>query len=374
MKYEITNDKGFDHIVVKDINGEDICILPLHFNLCFYGKRVDPNDPPRPSFYTYTEPDFQRKIETFVAKTDYAHYFIDLSYVDLGPTSDTFKKTSFKESKNVTFYLDPEQKERKALIKVLHETGSKADSENQEKAKYAHVNKEYKDKICVQDSYKKAVMAIIKDTQCLTGRPSYQESSSVFSSNYIQIKNMFASPDVRSANFVLYRLCVLLDKYSEGKNLTLISGSLTGSVIATAIASLMDRKNFYCCNIGPQFSIKKQSLPKRILSPEVRGRKYIYIFDIISLGTEIRSLNAMLSLNHARIVKCIGIASYIEPEKVAKTAAKIGDPIDEGNILNTIECLFFIGEASWGRGFELDFNDGILKDGNKTEYSGRTKK
>ena len=116
---------------------------------------------------------------------------------------------------------------------------------------------------------------------------------------------------------------------------------------------------------SPSIATRLPAWERRQATEKNRDKKFVYVFDVISLGTEIRILDSMLMMNGGGIESCIGISSYIEPEKVKRAVEKLGEHLDTSNILNKVKCLFYINETEFGKKFKLSFNDGVFEEGGK---------
>lgn len=153
------------------------------------------------------------------------------------------------------------------------------------------------------------------------------ESSGIYSSCYVNIKELFTKPD--DYNFIIFQM---VGKIAEGgeKIDALVSTSRNGAVLANILGWLLDKKVVHCTSLGPKYAIETDTIMKEIR----KGKKYLYVFDFICLGTEIKVLNALLGVRDAELVGGIGIANYI--------------PLDskyaQGNVLGRMTSLVSIME------------------------------
>lgn len=138
------------------------------------------------------------------------------------------------------------------------------------------------------------------------------DSSGVYCNMYINAKRLFTDPD--KYYLVIYLIvCMILENDQDID--AIVSASRNGANLASIIGWLVNKKVIHCTNLGPRFSLVTSSLHKDIR----KNKKYIYIFDFLCLGTEVKVLNALLSYKGAILVNGYGIANYISIEENEKT-------------------------------------------------------
>lgn len=151
-----------------------------------------------------------------------------------------------------------------------------------------------------QDESARIVRAL---TRSIT-REKPLESSGIYSNCYVNIKELFTKPD--DYNFIIFQMVGEIAR-SSGKFDALVSTSRNGAVLANILGWLLDKKVVHCTSLGPRYAIETDTINKEIR----KGKKYLYVFDFICLGTEIKVLNALLGVRDAELVGGIGIANYI---------------------------------------------------------------
>lgn len=151
----------------------------------------------------------------------------------------------------------------------------------------------------IQAHLEKIVASIVSDENPL----GLLASSSVYVSHYVNIKRLFMNPD--SLAIMIYymsRYIVTTGKEFEA----LVATSKNGAVLAGLLGRMTDKEVVCCVNIGPQYALPSSAV-ERIRS----GKRYLYIYDFICLGTEAKLLHALLASRSAILAGGIGVASYI---------------------------------------------------------------
>lgn len=134
----------------------------------------------------------------------------------------------------------------------------------------------------------------------------FLESSCVFSNKYVNIRKIFQKPE--AARFMLYSLSCKIKQLLGGVgDYKLICTSKTGAIIANIISHMLNIPVVYCVGVGPKFAVK----PEEIVGKVQEHEKYIYIFDFICMGTELKILSTFISDRKSRLICGVGPASYI---------------------------------------------------------------
>lgn len=161
---------------------------------------------------------------------------------------------------------------------------------------------EYETKFSV--IYKKLYARIlnsIKDS-CKDGEPLLLDSSGLYSNMYISVKKLFLTPN--DYYFVLYGMAIEVEKLGEFDSF--ISSSKNGAILANLLGSLLNKKVVHIQGVGPKYSMKFGNIQNEIK----RGKAYVYVFDFICTGTELKVLSALINSNDAYLVGGIGFARY----------------------------------------------------------------
>ena len=154
------------------------------------------------------------------------------------------------------------------------------------------------------------------------------DSSNVYCNTYVNMKKLFVNPDWY--NYIMFQLVQLIAPEINQVD-ALICASKNGANIASNLGWLFNKKVVYCMNLGPKFSVVRETLLNEIR----QEKKYAFIYDFICLGTELKTLNALVGVLGAKLIAGYGIANYIElPETTV-----------EGNILEKMHSVINLQEA-----------------------------
>lgn len=156
------------------------------------------------------------------------------------------------------------------------------------------------------------------------------DSSGVYCNMYINVKRLFTDPAQYS--FVIYHMVKMI-KECDIEADALVSASRNGANIASILGWLLDKKVIHCASLGPKFSLVSGSIDTEIR----KHKKYIYIFDFLCLGTEVKLLNALLNLKEAKLATGFGIANYRNLENVSQLS-----------VLAKISCLVDVQKENFG--------------------------
>lgn len=156
-----------------------------------------------------------------------------------------------------------------------------------------------------KEIYSKHIFDILRSNDVIeTGSVKFLDSSGIYSSTYIHINRIFYSFD--SYMFIIYELAKNVYDFGIDKIDALISTSKTGGVIATLVGKLLNKKVVHCLGLGP-----KNTEITNIFSRIRKEKSYFVVCDFICIGTEIKTLNTIVTLAKAKLIGGISIASYI---------------------------------------------------------------
>lgn len=144
---------------------------------------------------------------------------------------------------------------------------------------------------------------------CLDGKDGkfeFLESSCVFSTKYVNIRKIFRKPE--QEKFLLYCLaCRVKELAGEVINYKLVCTSKTGAILANIISQMINAPVVYCVEVGPKFAVKPDDIIEKVKEHE----RYVYIFDFICIGTELKILSTFISDKKSKLICGVGPASYI---------------------------------------------------------------
>lgn len=135
------------------------------------------------------------------------------------------------------------------------------------------------------------------------------ESTNVYSNMYFNVKSIFY--DTHILTLTIYKLCqIIMSRFNLSNIDYFISASHNGSVISSLVAHVLDKEYLYLINLGPQLNLHN----KEIINEIKKDKNYIFIYDFICLGTEIKIAKTIIELKEANLIGAIGISNYSKPE------------------------------------------------------------
>lgn len=153
--------------------------------------------------------------------------------------------------------------------------------------------------------YSKHIMEILQSNNVIeTGDIKFLDSSGIYSSTYIHINRIFYC--FNSYMFIIYELAKNIYDFGIDKIDALISTSKTGGVIATLVGKLLNKKVVHCLGLGP-----KNTSISNIFNKIRKDKSYYVVCDFVCIGTEIKTLNTIITLAGAKLIGGVSVASYI---------------------------------------------------------------
>lgn len=143
---------------------------------------------------------------------------------------------------------------------------------------------------------------------------TFLASSGVYANMYFNIKDLFYKPKLFS--LVTYLLCEKLNDIQD--EYILISASNTGGALANVLGKLMKKDVCFLRNLGPKASVKDRHLFDNITYDE----SYVFIYDFLCLGSELRLTEMLLKLKQSRIINAFGVADYRNSTALGNTSNK----------------------------------------------------
>lgn len=135
------------------------------------------------------------------------------------------------------------------------------------------------------------------------GKSYYLESAGIYSNVYVNVKKLFLYP--QESYFVLFGIAKkILNCFEEFD--AFISSSKNGAILANLLGALFNKKVVHIDGIGPQYSMRNGSVEQEIK----KKRRYLYVFDFICTGMEMKLLATLIKSNMAYLIGGIGIAQY----------------------------------------------------------------
>jgi len=147
---------------------------------------------------------------------------------------------------------------------------------------------------------------------CVDDNIRKQHSANLYVNRYINIKPIF--DDFPIFALTIYQLARIIHKEfrDEKGNLKfdhLVCSSRTGAAIATILSLLLEVKCAYLISVGPRMNLKDRDAFVGI----EENRRYLYIFDFISTGSEYKITEAILTSKNALLVGGAGYSMHLHP-------------------------------------------------------------
>lgn len=144
-----------------------------------------------------------------------------------------------------------------------------------------------------------------------TKKDVFLDSSNIYSNMYVDIKQLFYEP--KTFILSIYLLCNKISEYATIKHFDgFICASNNGSVIATSLSLLLNKASLHLMNLGPHLTIMDREIIDKICKDKV----YLFIYDFICLGTELKLVKTLATLRGAKVNASFGIASHKLPSRV----------------------------------------------------------
>lgn len=162
------------------------------------------------------------------------------------------------------------------------------------------------------NAYTKKILEALLSEDVYIDVNKYNESSNVYLSKYINIKKIYAKPDM--LNYCLYGLYRYVMKHNDEFE-CFVCTSNNGAVLATVLGAIFRKKVLYLLNLGPKIIINEKDLWRKI----EKNKKYLYVYDILCLGTELKILNVVLNMHRAELIGGIGIGRVLPIERYSQS-------------------------------------------------------
>ena len=154
-----------------------------------------------------------------------------------------------------------------------------------------------------KNAYKLIYGDILRDIEDTYDKdPIYLDSSGLYGNMYISSKKLFTKPE--SYFQILYGMALETEKIGEFDSF--ISSSKNGAILAGILGAMLGKKVVHIRGVGPRYSMYFGNIQKEIK----KGKSYVYVFDFVCTGTELKILSALVNANDAYLIGGVGIAEY----------------------------------------------------------------
>lgn len=149
------------------------------------------------------------------------------------------------------------------------------------------------------------VVRIVNEIMVEQGMKPYRlDSSNMYSSCYMSAKKLFV--EIEEFYFIIFSMAELV---YQCKNVdALVTSSKNGAVIAAILSDLLKIKEVHLLGVGPKYSMELGDSVDCIKE----GKRYVYIFDFMCTGTELKIVSALINSKKAILQDAVGISRYQE--------------------------------------------------------------
>ena len=170
----------------------------------------------------------------------------------------------------------------------------------------------YKEEGSSKTSIDKLINGIIANylLETSTSKDVFLDSSNVYSNMYVDIKQLFYEPNIYL--LAIYLLCKkIADQFHREHYDGFICASNNGSVLATSLSLLLNKPCVHLMNLGPHLTI----MDREIIDKIAEKKTYLFIYDFICLGTELKLVKTLATLRGAKVAASFGIANHLLPSR-----------------------------------------------------------
>lgn len=132
-------------------------------------------------------------------------------------------------------------------------------------------------------------------------------SSNIYTSFYMDIRKLFSKQN--NMNIFLYGLYKKVEAIKDYDYFVVVSNN--GAVIANILSYVFKKEVLYLLNLGPRMALSNKDLKSKIK----KNARYLYVYDFLCLGNELKILDMLLKINCAQLVYGIGVAQVLPSER-----------------------------------------------------------
>ncbi len=140
-------------------------------------------------------------------------------------------------------------------------------------------------------------------------------SSNIYASFYMDIKKLFSKKE--NMNVFLFGLYKKIELIKEYDYFVVVSNN--GAIMANILSYLFKKEVLYLLNLGPTIALSNRDLKSKIKT----NAKYLYVYDFLCLGNELKILDMLLKINGAQLTYGIGVAQLLSSERYERNGYKI---------------------------------------------------
>lgn len=139
-------------------------------------------------------------------------------------------------------------------------------------------------------------------------RETFIDSSNVYANKYLDVKKLFYKPHLY--NLAVYELCrIIYDNYQNSFD-KILCVSMNGAALGAQVSQILGKDLLLIMNLGPHLSLRDKEIFNKIR----KGVKYLFLGDMICMGTEIKLAKTIISIKDANWIGGVTIFKYLEPQ------------------------------------------------------------
>ena len=136
---------------------------------------------------------------------------------------------------------------------------------------------------------------------------TFIDSSNVFANKYLDVKKLFYKPNLN--NLAIYQISKSIYINHINSFDKILSVSMNGAALGAQVGQILGKDLLLIMNLGPHLSLRD----KEILNKIKKGMRYLFIGDMICMGTEIKLAKTIINLKDAKWAGGVTIFKYLEP-------------------------------------------------------------
>ena len=279
---------------------DNLSIIPMDFNVFFcsakeYKKNI------RYSKECVVSEIFFDELENFISESNKENISIDMKNVVSCP-KHLFRRLNIYNKRLIFFNVESE-KIKQLLIEELEKLTWLRDSVACYSNKDNYMVEKLVDIECIGARKQEEYRIIKSVVNSHDGHIQLLDSSGLYSNCYVDIKKLFAN--VEKYYFIIFSLAEKI--YNFGDHIdAFISSSKNGAILANILGGLLDVKEVHLIGVGPKYSMELGDSVECIK----KGKRYVYIFDFMCTGTELKIVSALINSKKAYLPYAVGIAKY----------------------------------------------------------------
>ena len=92
-----------------------------------------------------------------------------------------------------------------------------------------------------------------------------------------------------------------------------VTSSKNGAILASILGDLLNIKEIHLLGVGPKYTVQFGDSLDCIKT----GKRYLYIFDFMCTGTELKIVSALINSKRAKLRGAVGISRYKEENEMS---------------------------------------------------------